>query len=343
MAIDATGSLIGTDGKVRHFGREAFATLASDTDRCFVCGISSADASFNNEHVVPDWLLRRFGLHSRHITLPNGRQLMYGRYTLRCCRVCNSILGQRIETPISRLFVDDFLATAHNLQTEPTLLYQWLCLLFIKLHLRDREIRVHPDPRRESGAIAESYDWDGLHHVHSVARTAHSGASIDDDVIGTILIFEVNPTEESFDLGALYDYRTILVRIGTVGIASVLNDAALVGPMVRGYLSGISGPLSPIQLREVAARLAYGNQLLLDRPRFWSELEHETKLAIRASRPRTVRRADIVRAELGSIIAYSCEALLRKSRTSNLDEKVRQLRQGEIQFLYHDDGSFIVE
>jgi len=341
MEIDAEGSLTNARGEVRHFGRQAFVSLARDTNRCFVCGASNSYRTFNYEHVIPDWLLRRFSLHSRRITLPNGYQTMYGGYTLRCCASCNRVLGERVEDPISRVFEGDTHSTIRNLKRAPTLLYQWLCLLFIKIHLKDREIRVDPDARNELGQIGEIYDWDGLHHIHSVARAAHSGATIDHVVLGTTFLTEMRPDGEPFDFGSLSEYSTILVRIGPLGIASVLNDCGHVGPMVSGYLAGISGSLSSIQLREVAARLAYGNKLLRNRPQFWTEADGDSRLSIRARPPAPGNGGDVDREELGQLIAFSCGSLLLHSKTPDAEEKLRQLQRGEIQFLYHDDGTFI--
>lgn len=340
MAIDAEGSLTDAKGEVRHFGLQAFAKLARDTSRCFVCGISNAHRTFNDEHVIPDWVLRRFSLHSRRLTLPNGNQTMYGRYTVRCCASCNRLLGARVEDAISRLFEDDTHSTVRKLKGASALLYQWLCLLFIKLHLKDREIRIDPDARNESAQIGEIYDWGGLHHIHSVARAAHSGATINEVVLGTTFVTEMKLGGEPFDFGSLSEYSTIMVRIGRLGIASVLNDCGYVGSIVDEYLSGISGPLSAIQLREVAARLAYGNQLLKHRPVFWTEADGDA-LSIRAKPPASGDRDEVNSEELGRLIAFSCGPLLLNSKTPGAEEKLRQLERGKIQFLYDDDGTFI--
>lgn len=344
MTIDPDGSLVDARGRVRHFGRPAFEKLAGDLDRCFVCGVDRAVVDFNDEHVVPDWLLRRFDLHSRRIILPNGQQQLYGRYTLRCCTPCNTLLGARLETPVSQLFTDDTFSTVKNLRAaDPTLIYGWLCLVFIKLHLKDREFRADPDRRNPSPQIGDIYDWDGLHHIHSVARIPHSEARVDSAVPGTTYFFEMAEEPESFDFGSLSDYSTLTLRIGDLGIAAVLNDCGNVGTIVHEYLSHISGPISSIQLREIAARLAYGNTLLVSRPNFWSELERGETLTIRSSPPSSRETHDVDVAELGQLIGFSCAPLLRNSSTPNVEAKIDQLVRGEIQFLYHDDGSFISE
>ena len=134
MPIDRDGSLIDSEGRLRQFGRPAFQKLASDLARCFVCGVDKGFVEFNDEHVIRDWILRRFGLHSGRVQLPNGAGQLYGRYTLRCCAPCNTLLGTEVETPVSRLFTKDLVSTFTNLNnSDLSHLYCWLCLIFIKI------------------------------------------------------------------------------------------------------------------------------------------------------------------------------------------------------------------
>lgn len=337
MAIDEQGSLT-TDDVIRHFSRRAFVELAGDLGRCFVCGAASTERAFNDEHVIPDWVLRRFGLHSQRITLPNGTQIAYGRYKLRCCVGCNTLLGEVIETPISRVLSGSLDDMKENLEDSGILLYQWLCLLFIKLHLKDRELRADRDLRRASEQIGDWYDWDGLHHIHSVARSPQSSAWIDDAVPGTTLVFPMRPTVVPYDFQSLSDYSTICVRIGPLGIVGVLNDCGGVGPLMTNFLSGIEGPLSDIQLREIAARVAFGNTLLTRRPKFWSELHPDQSLKICALPPLshgplpTYNHADV-----GAILVAACEPLLRRSQTADVDGILERLARNEVGFVYNEE------
>jgi hypothetical protein len=106
-------------------------------------------------------------------------------------------------------------------------------------------------------------------------------------------------------------------------------------------LARIQGrPLSPIQLREVAARLAYGNTLLANRPVFSTERDGDSRISIRSQPPAPGPLADLDRTELGGLIAYSCGQLLDPKRQET-EEVLRRVRKGEAQFLFHDDGTFI--
>ena len=65
------GSFLDEQGKVLYFSFERFVRDICEGDCCFICGTSPADRSFNDEHVLPNWVLRRYGLHRRAITLSN--------------------------------------------------------------------------------------------------------------------------------------------------------------------------------------------------------------------------------------------------------------------------------
>ena len=342
MKIDSEGSFRKSDGTIRHFSRQAFTELAPNINRCFICGDFNNVKNFNKEHVIPNWLLRRFDLQSKYITLTNNNKNKYSRYLLRCCKSCNSLLGEKVEIPISQIFTNSLAETCLNLRSsDPMLLYQWLCLLFLKCHLKDRDFRADLDHRNESFRLSDFYDWDGLHHIHAAARAAYSGATINYSVLGTTFIFPMKTEGIEFDFGTISAYSTIFIRIGPVGIASVLNDCGYVREMVQDYLSIVSGPLNGIQLREIAARLAYGNEILNSRPKFWSCFDQKQNLTIGSDYPKTIEINEEDKLELYKLIDSLCRPLLLKSLTPNIEERICQLQRGEIQFLYNNDGSFI--
>lgn len=41
-------------------------------DARLVCGASPRDKAFNDEHIIPRWVLKRFGLFDKKMTLPTG-------------------------------------------------------------------------------------------------------------------------------------------------------------------------------------------------------------------------------------------------------------------------------
>jgi hypothetical protein len=97
------GSVLDETGKVVYFSLERFVRDVCLGDCCFVCGASPADVPFNNEHVIPEWLLRRYDLFARTLILPNGTTVRYDRYTVPCCTPCNTLMGRVIEQPMREI------------------------------------------------------------------------------------------------------------------------------------------------------------------------------------------------------------------------------------------------
>jgi hypothetical protein len=172
------GSFIDSnDGRVLYFSIERFAKDIGEGDSCFICGARSGTKEFNEEHVIPKWILRRYDLFNHKIRLPNRRETTYGGYTLPCCRDCNSLMAETFETPLSGL-LENYLR-ARTLAEAPEiqrLLFNWLVLIFLKIHLKDRLLPLHLDRRQGTEKIASVYAWDQLHHLHCVARSFYTNA-----------------------------------------------------------------------------------------------------------------------------------------------------------------------
>src|SRR5437016_14120217 len=99
---EADGSVIDeATGKIIFFSEERFVQDICLGDCCFICGAKRASVPFNDEHVLADWILRRYSLHDRSITLPNLTGFRYGGYVIPCCESCNSRMGNVFEKPIS--------------------------------------------------------------------------------------------------------------------------------------------------------------------------------------------------------------------------------------------------
>ncbi len=273
MALHVTDdqSIQDDRGRVPFYSAERFLRDIVEGNCCFNCGAAPGSVPFNDEHVVPDWVLRRFRLHDNRIVLPGGSEIAYGQYKVPCCQSCNSRLGEVLEHPISALFAQSYKAVTEHLKTEgPMLLFSWLNLLFLKMHLKDRKLRISRDRRVESGAIGDLYDWPELHHIHCVARTSNTGAAVTAKAVGSIFVFPAKTGSPlgDFDYGDYYPGRALMVRLGDVGVACVLNDACAAVNATMDSLQKLTGPLAPLQWREVLAHFSYANILLKNRPRF---------------------------------------------------------------------------
>jgi len=185
-------TIVARDGRVLLFSYQRFVDEIVMGDACFICGASPRDKSFNDEHIVPRWVLRRYGLFDKEITLPTGERIYYRGYVVPCCVDCNSLLGERLETPVSKLLDGDYANVLQRLdEANLRLLFIWLSLLFLKIHLKDRSVRVHKDLRLGREVIGDLYDWGDMHHLHAVARSPFTKACLLTEAVGSLRVFEV--------------------------------------------------------------------------------------------------------------------------------------------------------
>lgn len=349
-ATPAARTIIAADSKVLLFSAEQFTTDICDGDACFVCGAASGSKKFNNEHVIPRWVLKRYNLFAKQITLPNGVLQRYGTYVMPCCADCNTLLGDRIETPMSKLLEGGFDSIVSRLNAETvSSLYIWLCLLFVKTHMKDRAYRVHKDFRDGDARIADEYFWPEMHHLHCVSRIPYVEAVMSPDIIGTMRWFRIDDpvVADVFDWLDLSNEQTISLRLGDFGLICVLTDAGATASALRDRLDTVSdATLTVIQLRELAARLGVANSDLINRPAFGTLV-----LKTRPERVHLWTKHDEIPVfkplnmeKLGSAMDYVLHGHLAGIAIDGErePEKVRAiLRTGKASFLFDDKGGFM--
>lgn len=327
------------------------------TDCCFVCGTPRGQAPFNDEHVVPRWILNRYNLFKKKITLPNGHEHTYGTYKMPCCVACNSLLGKSIENPMSEMLDGGFELISAKLEDTSSMgavrrqaLYVWLCLLFIKTHLKDRHLRQHLDFRFGKARIADHYDWLPMHHIHCVARMPYVTGSILPDVVGTVFWYRIDdPTmEDRFDYFDLTNDHTIALRLGDIGIVAVLTDAGACRSAWHQQFVELQGKtLTMVQLRELAARLAIANRDLLNRPTFGTLVNRNVvpaDVVIYSKHDREPRFAEFNHSVFGKILEHaisSYKSTLKLDEGDQHESVSTQIAAGKVSFLFDENQRFM--
>ena len=297
---------------------------------------------------MPEWLLRRFNIFGHSITLPNRAKVRYDRYTVPCCADCNSLMGEVVEQPISSVVqggaqaINDF-ASAGNLLK----LFVWMGLIYLKTHLKDRYHRFHLDERKGIDKIADDYDWEHLHHIHSVVRCFYNDCVVDREAIGSFLSVPVRTpeTDDRFDFADLYMAQTMLLRLDDVAMVSVFNDSGAALRYFWQTLEKITGPLSSLRLRELMVHLAYLNLHLKRRPVFHTECDiiNETCHIVATVPELDLQKLD--RKTRGALLYEAVRDVLPKinfpGRTS--EEVVVAIKSGTLTFLFDDEGNFIAK
>lgn len=341
------GSIIDDTGKVIFFSTRRFVEDICLGNCCFICGARPEDKPFNDEHVLPEWLLRRYSLFDRTITLPNGKAFRYDRLTTPCCVDCNSLMGERIEKPMSVLVAaghtafNDYVAGGKLLNV-----YVWLGLIFLKTHLKDRAFRWHLDARKGAEKIADLHAWEDLHHIHCLVRCFYNGTYVEREAVGSFLTVPMRdePPGVRFDFADLSEAQTLMLRLDDFAVFAVFNDSG--GAMNWFYqrYDRITGPLSALQARECMADLAFLNLHLEPRPAFRTEtnLAAETSriVAQRGDTPEMRTLDYSVRgALLDMAIGYAIPNIRVEGQTT--EEIAAAIKTGNFTCLFDADGKFL--
>lgn len=342
--IDIENTVISDSGKILHFGLEKFVKDIVTGDCCFICGASNHQKQFNDEHVIPNWIIKKYDLSARKIILPNGETFPYSQYKIPCCAECNLLMGERIEKPIRELVTKGIGAiTQHIINHGFKLFFVWFNLLYLKTHLKDQYLRFHLNSKSGQHKIGDYYDWSDLHHIHCIARSFYTDAEIDSKSFGSIIVLSAIDSSKSdhFDYGDLYSARSIFLRLGDILFISVLDDSCMSLNINSNEIKRITGPLNDIQYREVFCKIAYANLKIKNRPKYISEFNIDESQRIVAELPDRIEMNDYSESEYGGIMYYALQHYFDNPLNVELQKVKKYVEDGNYTFLFDSSGMFI--
>lgn len=339
-------SIESQDGRIVLYSLPRFLREIAKGDSCFICGAKPGTKVFDSEHVIPNWVLRNRGLHSGKISLPNNASFMYGRYTIPCCKDCNAKMATIFEDPVSDAFSKGWSGVTDLIAKDGgRLLWRWMALIFLKAHLKHRELRWHLNRNEDNLRIADTYDLTDLFHIHCIVRSFHTGAVLGDRVYGSILVCPACNVEvgEAFDFSDFFPSASIMMRIGEVIVLAVLNDSGVVNGAMLDQITQITGPLTMLQARELHARFSHWNLSIEPRPQYASNIDFGTgEYFIEAVIPDGFTLFNEPRVELfGGILHYFVREVLEQFGTD--PEIIENVKRGHYSFLFNEDGTFLTE
>jgi hypothetical protein len=212
--------------------------------------------------------------------------------------------------------------------------FVWLGLIFLKIHLKDRDFRVVRDLREPDDKIGDVYDWQALHHMHCLVRCVINGAHLEKEVFGSL----------AADYGDVFSAQTMLLRLGDVTLITTFNDAcgAINGAMP--ILERIEGPLSEVQAREIMVDFAFVNLSLKERPKFYTDCDTRNEtLTEKALMPEQFELGELNFGLRGQLLRLAFGE--RLGQLQFVGKTAREIEQaidtGRLTFLFDDHGKFI--
>jgi hypothetical protein len=342
----STKTIIDGEGKTIFFGLEDFKEKIIKENNCFICGAQPSSKKFNNEHIIPDWILKKYNLHSKSITLPNLTKIRYGQYVIPCCSECNKELGNTYELPISRLFRKSYEDICYELKNDYSLfklLYRWLHLIFLKTHLKDNLLPKDRNPNQSIGNIGDDHYWEDIHHIHCIARSHYSNAKIESEVFGTLCILPAIKLNNSdnFDYIDSQIGKTIMLQLDEVCIIGVLNDSGGSYSILSNMINKITNKLDPLQIRELVAHFNFVNLNLKERPTYQSLIntkEYKIKAVMPENSPCLIKEEERILSP-GDFLEYYANSMI--GNIENREIILDELKTGKRNFLFDEKGNFI--
>lgn len=340
------GSIVDNTDKIIFVSFDRFRDKVCEGEACLICAKTKTDLT--KEHIVPDWILRRFDLHDKAMHLPNGSTIKYRRYVVPCCEDCNKLLGNKVEELVSAAFEAGIEGVRSLLERGGgPILFSWLCLLFFKIHFKDKSLLLNQDRRVGTGSIADEhdYDWGEIHHLYCLARMPFTDVRVAPEALGSLGVFSMksgNLDREGFDLLDLTFAKTLGIRIGEVGLIGVFGDGgAVLYKLNQIFLQRLRGQLTFPQFRELVAHFGCCRLHLKNPPEFatFSDDGSSRPLIACPGRDPSPEFFETDASLLGRILEYSLYETMKDA--VDLPNFRERLIKADISFLFHEDGSFL--
>lgn len=241
--------------------RVANRSQTTGPDNCFICGVSIPDGSPDRteEHVFPQWLLELASLRVSSVSTLTRQRIPYRRVKVPCCATCNGEDFSAIEQRVRNAFKSGIAAVR---QLDRRDLFLWLGKIYYGLIYADS---LRPlDPSRQLGGRlvpADHLREQGFHHFLLQAASGAVTWQPEEPGPALFLIYECQTGPEpemNFDYGDDLFLPLISLRVGEVGIISVLQDQGEMETVGEKRLDAArSLRLHPTQFREVFAMVRY--------------------------------------------------------------------------------------
>jgi hypothetical protein len=254
-------------------------------------------------------------------------------------------MGECLERPIREMFEKGYKSFGEQLKLNgPWDLFCWMNLIFLKTHLKDNNLSFHRDTRKGEMKIGELHSWEDLHHIHCMARSWYTGCDLKIEALGSLLVLpaKILPYGDQFDYCDLSFAQTMLLRIDEIAVIAVFDDAQASLSVVQETLQRIAGPLSPLQLRELAVRMAVTNIYLSERPRFSSNFDIVTEeYEIGGQRPAEIQIEHVNDEVVGKMMHHICGPIVIEN--PDKAQILENLKTGHYTFLFDDKGRFAAD
>ena len=300
-----------------------------DESSCFLCGDSKS--AVTKEHVFPKWLLKKFNLWDKKLTLLNKTKLPYRLLTVPCCSSCNNGQLSSLENQIKTNIESGYQAA---LLLDTDIWFLWLTKLYYGILRKELYLKYDRSNPNSPSIIAPS-DLQALNSLHLfLQQVLDKHYFVDHRPYSLFLTnLHVEPAHEFFCLDTFFP-SSILLRLGGVGVFCIFEDMGNTQHEYGWYLKKVAGrKLHRIQFHELYAYAVYQSSRLTHTPSYTTlplETENESQVKITTMNYRG-HIADWNRDDFLEVFYYSLKSMVK-------DKDVLRQPDGKVTTWMSEDG-----
>ncbi len=220
--------------------------------RCFICNTVLNHKNYTLEHLIPQWIIRRFGLEEHTITFDHNVTIKYLDFVLPCCRECNCNLLSPIETSLYYAFS----SSAHKPTQIPIDTFAvWSCKIFTGVHLYEAALQKYFTTHKKCSLrniVPKDLCRFYLRMLRGQVRITH----INLDFPFTIFVFPTKlprKQDERFDFQLARNLNALYLRLGRWSLLSRFDGGYLALYGKHFFEPFFRRRLAPLQVEELAA------------------------------------------------------------------------------------------
>ncbi len=238
-----------------------------DDSYCFLCGVELTAGNISKEHVIPQWLQRKYNLWNQRIALLNKTFIEYRYLTIPCCRTCNNDNLKPVEDRIKEA-VDKGIDAFKALNKMDVFL--WLSKILYGIIYKELFLKF--DLKEEESVSITEPEFLKIHETLFLFLHGYMGQIVYQDFFpASIFIFKTqsyDKNERDWDFVDNPIYLTIGLRMGNIGIIAVLQDAETHEFLNEQLKENFEIPFHWIQFRELFSKITYSASLLNRTPKY---------------------------------------------------------------------------
>lgn len=261
---DKLGRFVVADGSVLRFSPDFVENYIGKKRYCFFCGAEPGTKVFDREHVVPAWIISKYGLEEMEIVLPNGEATKFTQTKIPSCKECNKRLGKEFEEKVPAYILNGELPrlSYSKYDNKRERLFCWLALIWAKYVLKSHQQRMVINDKNNLRSIGDHLETPGGPHVLSYVQTFVHGGGVSDTAQGSIFVFDVQysifDAMQPFSIDVYSVGSAIMLRFRDLAIIALLDDGGCSQRSLQGFMETHlpNEKLTEFQLYELFARLS---------------------------------------------------------------------------------------